>query len=155
MEEEGEEERLGKDSAENTKIKFPKNKKIKSNNHVVKKRAGCKFPKTGKDVYVRRKSSIKAIITYCKKLLDTTDSKEIIIHGQGARSNKAINVGRHLVSKYSGTYDLDIQKEKIILTDDLKPINDDADYEVNIKSKIGVHVRVFPIANIGPLRFES
>lgn len=59
MDEASREKRSGKDSAIKNKVKLPRNEAVRDNNHVVKKRAGRKFPKTGKDVYVRKKSNIK------------------------------------------------------------------------------------------------
>lgn len=45
-----------------------------------------------------------------------TDVKEIKIHGLGITCDKAINIGRRLVEKYFGTYDIDIQTEQVTLT---------------------------------------
>ncbi|XP_011297675.1 ribonuclease P protein subunit p20 [Fopius arisanus] len=120
--------------------------------HVLRKRPPYVFPKRSKDVYATNKTAFKAQLNICEKLLDGGEP-EIIIHGLGAAINRACNLALQLKKNSSGTLDIDTRTSTVHLIDDLEPLKDDVDCEVNSRNNSAIHIRVFRTVNIGPLKY--
>ncbi|XP_012257698.1 ribonuclease P protein subunit p20 [Athalia rosae] len=132
-------------------IKNSKNKLRSTSEHVIRKRLPPRLPKSNKDIYVTNKTSFKAQLSKCEKLLDSGES-ELVIHGLGAAVNRACNLALQLKENHYGTVDLDINTSTVDIIDDFEPLTDDVDYEVNRRQNSAIHIRVFRTALIGMLK---
>ncbi|XP_015115118.1 ribonuclease P protein subunit p20 [Diachasma alloeum] len=127
-------------------------KSFDDSEHILRKRPPYAFPKRSKDVYATNKTAFKAQLSVCEKLLDSGEP-EIIIHGLGAAINRACNLALQLKKNSSGTLDIDIRTSTVHLIDDLEPLKDELDCEVNTRNNSAIHIRVFRTVVIGPLKY--
>ncbi|XP_015601320.1 ribonuclease P protein subunit p20 isoform X1 [Cephus cinctus] len=134
--------------------KCPKNRPLTDSKHILRKRLPVCQPKRNKDIYVTNKTSFKAQLNKCEKLLDAGEP-EVIIHGLGAAINRACNLALQLKENHHGTVDLDINTSTVDIIDDFEPLTDDADYEVNNRQNSAIHIRVFRTALIGTLKYAT
>ncbi|XP_011495986.1 PREDICTED: ribonuclease P protein subunit p20 [Ceratosolen solmsi marchali] len=130
-----------------------KKKLITSNDHILKKRKPLRFHKKKNDIYVNNKTNFKVYLKICEKYLH--DSKEVTLHGLGATINRVCNLALYLKKIHCDTLDLDIKTSSINLVDDLEPNKDDADYKINQRLNSAIHIRVFPIELVKPLRIDN
>ncbi|XP_076318727.1 ribonuclease P protein subunit p20 isoform X2 [Tachypleus tridentatus] len=116
---------------------------IKKDQTIVK-RPSRKYPKQRRDVYVNSKSSFKAQLEKCKKLLDSGET-DICIHGMGGAVNCAVHLALVLQSKYLNTIKLSVNTSTVKLFDDFLPEEDDIEPETSIRNNSAVHILVHQI----------
>lgn len=125
---------------------------LPNNNHVLRKRQPIGLIKrSNKDIYVTNKTNFKAHLNNCERLFNAGIS-EIVIHGLGAAINRACNLALQLKEIHHNTLDLDIKTSTTELIDDFEPLNDNHDYEMNIRRNSAIHIRVFRKEAMGILR---
>ncbi|XP_043280569.1 ribonuclease P protein subunit p20 [Venturia canescens] len=130
------------------------NERAIAKKHVLKKRIPLCFPKRNKDIYITNRTSFKAQLNRCEKLL-VSGQPELIIHALGAAINRACNLALQLKNNHCGTLELDINTSTVDLIDDLEPLYDDGDYEINNRQNSSIHIRVYQTVPIGALKYAK
>ena len=110
--------------------------------YVLRKRLPKRLPKRKNDVYVTRRTDIKAQLARCQKMLDS-DCHVIYIHGLGAATNRAVNLALQLKACSLGTIDLAVNTSTVELVDDLEPQVDDLDPQTRVRNNSAVHIKLF------------
>ncbi|KAK2584043.1 hypothetical protein KPH14_006493 [Odynerus spinipes] len=144
---------INKNNFNETSVQRNVMKTILSNsNHVLRKRQPIGLIKReNKDIYVTNKTNFKAQLNNCERLFNAGVS-EIVIHGLGAAINRACNLALQLKEIHHNTLDLDIKTSTAELIDDFEPLDDNHDYEMNIRRNSAIHIRVFRKEVMGILR---
>ncbi|KAG8232276.1 hypothetical protein J437_LFUL011763, partial [Ladona fulva] len=81
-------------------------------NFLFKKRLPPRLPRKKNEVYANKKSSFKAQLSRCEKLLQEGEN-EIIIHGLGAAVVVAANLALHLRERFHQTVELDVRTDTV------------------------------------------
>lgn len=109
---------------------------------TLRKRLPRKLPKRKNDVYVNRRTDIRAQLARCHKLFESGYT-EIYIHGLGAAINRAMTLALQLKSKGLGTLDVAANTSTVELIDDLEPNTDEAEADTQSRNNSAVHIKVF------------
>uniref|UniRef100_A0A5S6QVI6 Ribonuclease P protein subunit p20 n=2 Tax=Trichuris muris TaxID=70415 RepID=A0A5S6QVI6_TRIMR len=105
-------------------------------------------PQTAKgrnDIYVSKKTHLKAYMKRCRKALESGEDA-IYLHGLGSAINRTIVLALRLKREALGSLDVDVTTTSQICTGDLVPLNDELDYKEVTKYTSAVHVKVFKSA---------
>lgn len=126
-----------KDTAQRVK----KQNRSPSQNHVFRKRQPQK-PEIGNNIiYVSTKTSTKALLERCTKLINNNEN-EIIIYCLGAAIQRGILLTLQLCERHI-TYQYQSKTFSTTLIDDLEPAADDADYEMQRRFNSALRIRIF------------
>ncbi|XP_050299914.1 ribonuclease P protein subunit p20-like isoform X1 [Anthonomus grandis grandis] len=110
-------------------------------NHVFRKRQPPK-PETGPNViYVSTKTSLKALLERCTKLVNNNE-KEIIVYCLGAAIQKGILLALQVAEKFVA-YQFETNTFSTTLIDDLEPTIDEEDYELQKRFNSALRIRIF------------
>ncbi|XP_044760015.1 ribonuclease P protein subunit p20-like isoform X1 [Coccinella septempunctata] len=118
---------------------FSKRKNYNST-HIRRKKPARKLSKAENVIYVNSKSHVKAFFSKCEKLI-SKDFEEIVLYCMGASISKGICLALELCEKYP-VYQINANTFTSEVTDDLEPTVDDADYEVNKRSKSALRIKI-------------
>lgn len=155
MAEEGKLQCINKNNVKETNVRRNVKKTVPNGNHVLRKRQPIGLIRRGnKDIYVTKKTNFKAQLNNCEKLFNNGAS-EIVIHGLGAAIDRACNLALQLKEIHHNTLELDIKTSTAELIDDFEPLNDNHDYEINVRRNSAIHIRVFRKETMGPLRCQE
>lgn len=109
--------------------------------YTLRKRLPRRLPKRKNDVYINRKTNLKAQIARCQKMLDA-GVPEIHIHGLGAAMNKAMTVALQLQKDCLGSVQLSVNTSTVELIDDLEPVKDELETESRERNNSAVHIKL-------------
>ncbi|GAV04418.1 hypothetical protein RvY_14697 [Ramazzottius varieornatus] len=84
-------------------------------------------PRGPGEVYITLKTSFKAQLERCKKLLEAPGCKSISLHGMGAATNRAVNLALTLQAEYAGLLEISTTTGSTEITNELEPLRDDLD----------------------------
>lgn len=85
----------------------------------------------------------QAQLKQCNSLLSSSDFHEVYLHSIGAAVSRAINLALTLVAESQGGLGYEANTSTIVLTDNLHPLHDDADFSVSQRRNGCLHVRVY------------
>lgn len=85
----------------------------------------------------------QAQLKQCNSLLGSSEFHEIFLHSIGAAISRAINLALTLVADSQGGLGYEANTSTIVLTDNLHPLHDDADFSISQRLNGCLHVRVY------------
>ncbi|CAH1180156.1 unnamed protein product [Phaedon cochleariae] len=137
---------IKKGSVNNTGQNRKKNYKRTSEEHLRQPRQPKKVERGDNIIYVSSKTNIKANLERCQKLINNKED-EIIIHCLGAAIQRGILLALQICEN-NITFKIHTNTLTTELIDDLEPVIDDADYEIQKRYNSALRIRVF---NTNPL----
>ncbi|KAL1494465.1 hypothetical protein ABEB36_010061 [Hypothenemus hampei] len=122
----------------------PKKQPKKLNpNLILRKRQPVK-PQTGPNViYVSSKTSTKCLLERCSKLI-ANNHKEIILYCLGAAIQQGILLALQVCERHIN-FQCETKTFTTTLIDDLEPVVDEADYEIQKRINSALKIRIFCI----------
>ncbi|ENN75972.1 hypothetical protein YQE_07506, partial [Dendroctonus ponderosae] len=131
-----------KESEVQHKTAKPKRQNRPLNPNLVFRKRQPQKPETASNViYVSTKTSSKALLEACSKLI-INNEQEIIIYCLGAAIQRGILLALQLCEKHI-SYQYHTKTFSTTLIDDLEPVVDDADYEMQKRFNSALRIRVF------------
>jgi DNA-binding protein len=116
----------------------------KHKNLKRKRRPFIKSQTRPNDIYISEKSSIRAQLDKCKKLLSDDNYQEIFLHGLGSAISRTLNVALELKDiHYRNTVDFETKTSTVKLIDDLVPQDDIAEPSYSTRNVSSLTVRLF------------
>ncbi|CAH0380925.1 unnamed protein product [Bemisia tabaci] len=109
--------------------------------HARKKRPPPRGEKKENEFYVTNKSDFKGQLSKCEKLLSSENSF-VILHGLGHAVLRTISLALELQRTHYDTLEIHVNTSTIDLVDDLEPLNDESEYEVQTRQNSAVHILI-------------
>lgn len=116
--------------------------------HVIRKRCPPRSSRRKNDIYVTNKSNFQGQLAHCEKLIENGEN-EIILHGLGAAIPRTVNLALQLNEKMRGTFDLYTETGTVQVVDDIEPLTDLAEGDIQTRQNSAIHIQLIRTALCG------
>ena len=105
------------------------------------------------EVYITLKTSFKAQLERCKKLLEAPGCRAITLHGMGAATNRAVNLALTLLqAEYADLLELSTTTGSMEMTTELEPLRDDLDPISQSRFISVINIKLFFVKTLEELK---